>query len=125
MLTPNSVRIRARPRSSSTALVQAHTPDQAASANMTVQAGPKTQFGGFHCGLRRSAYQVPTVVVQPPTARTKITVALAITMGMAMGNSDGTDRGCLVAGLKKDRFQKFSRPVGLQQKRSILREVWR
>ena len=39
------------------AFVQADTPDQAARANMTVQAGPKTQFGGFHCGLRSFAYQ--------------------------------------------------------------------
>jgi hypothetical protein len=36
------------------AFVHADTPDQAAKANMTVQAGPKTQFGGFHDGLRRS-----------------------------------------------------------------------
>src|ERR1700709_1656752 len=60
-----SARIRIRP-ASSVAFIQADTPDQAARANMTVQAGPKTQLGGFHGGLRRSSYQVPTVVVQPP-----------------------------------------------------------
>src|SRR5665213_278231 len=87
MLVPNSARIRTRPGPSSVAFVQADTPDQAAKASMTVQAGPKTQFGGFHCGLRRSAYQEPTVVVQPPTARTRTTVTLATTMGMANGNT--------------------------------------
>jgi hypothetical protein len=77
---PKSVRIRTRP-GSSVAFVHADTPDQAAKANMTVQAGPKTQLGGFQGGLRRSPYQVPTVVVQPPTARTRITATLANTMG--------------------------------------------
>jgi hypothetical protein len=48
---------------------------------MTVQAGPKIQFGGFHDGLRRSSYQVPTVVVPPPTASIKITMTIAATMG--------------------------------------------
>src|ERR1700750_3116663 len=83
MLTPNSARIKTRPGSSPTAFVQANTPEHAARAKMTVQAGPKTQFGGFHCGLRRDAYQVPTVVVQPPTARTRIAVTLATIIGMA------------------------------------------
>src|SRR5665213_1574648 len=83
MLTPNSARIRTRPGSSFPTFVQVDTPDHAARAKITVQAGPKTQFGGFHGGLRRCSYQVPTVVVQPPTARTKITVTLATTTGMA------------------------------------------
>jgi hypothetical protein len=37
-------------------------------------------IGGFHDGLRRSSYQVPTVVVQP-TARTSRAVTLAILKG--------------------------------------------
>jgi hypothetical protein len=87
MLVPNRARIRTRPEPSFMAFVQADTPDQAARAKMTIQTGPKTQFGGFHGGLRRSAYQEPTVVVQPPTARTTITVTLATTIGMGKGNT--------------------------------------
>jgi hypothetical protein len=81
------------------AFVQADTPDQAARANMTVQAGPKTQFGGFHGGLLSFAYQEPTVVVQPPTARTRITMTLATTMGMANWNTRMEPAGSSFAGI--------------------------
>jgi hypothetical protein len=49
--------MKARPGPSSTTLFHADTPDQAARDKMTVQAGPKIQFGGFHDGLRKSRYQ--------------------------------------------------------------------
>ena len=81
ILLAKSERIRIRPASSG-ALVHAETPDHAAKPNMTVQAGPNIQFGGFQDGLRRSSYQGPTVVVHPPTASTRITVAAAITIGV-------------------------------------------
>jgi hypothetical protein len=81
MFMPKSTKISICPLSSAT-FVQANTPDQAARANITVQAGANTQFGGVHGGLRKCPYQVPTVVVKLPTARTRITATLAITMGM-------------------------------------------
>ena len=46
---------------------------------MTAHAGPKTQFGGFHIGLRRLRYQSPAVVVMPPNPKTK-TVMMTATM---------------------------------------------
>ena len=80
MLVPKSARIRIR-SGSSVAFDHAETPAQAARPNMNTHAGPKIQLEGFHDGLRRFSYQVPTAVDQPPTASISSTVSVAATIG--------------------------------------------
>jgi hypothetical protein len=56
------------------------TPLVAMQMKITVHPGPNAQFGGFHDGFRKLAYQSPTSVNRPPVMATTLTEAIATRM---------------------------------------------
>ena len=64
------------------AVFQLTIPDSAVSAKMRVHAGPNSQSGGCHDGLRRSQYQGPRSVIVAPSAATNAAARAPATKGI-------------------------------------------
>ena len=79
------------------AVRQTIQPETAIMMNSTAQAGPNSQFGGRHQGLRRDSYQAPGLKMAPDAAAAKQAPRKGARL-MASSRSMGILPGAAVAG---------------------------